>query len=142
MHLQGVDEQLGVVDEPAVRGDHALGLAGGAGGVDQRGQLVRTDRVDTLGDRVGRIGQQLLAALLEFLKGLLPIILSFIDDLDAKIAVKENAWITGGSSMPNFTNALRRSWSGQHRIWIGSGSSSPAPACSRCWTHHGCRSMW
>ena len=28
------------------------------------------------------------------------------DDLDAKITVKENAWITGGSTMPNFTNAV------------------------------------
>ena len=60
-----------------------MGLAGGAGGVDQRGQLVGTDSVDAVHDRRRRLGKQLLAALFEFIQGDHPgAIADAVDDND------------------------------------------------------------
>lgn len=65
----GGDGGLGHVRPVVVREPYALGAAGGAGGVDQRGELVGGDGRDPLLDRLGVLGEVLLAARLQVGEG-------------------------------------------------------------------------
>ena len=56
------------VDPRTVPQPHALGAAGGAGGVDQGGELVRLDRLGGLRDHVGVVGEVGVAELREVLE--------------------------------------------------------------------------
>ncbi len=64
----GRGDGLGHVRPVVVREAHALGAAGGAGGVDEGGELVGADRGDPLLHRVGVLLQVRLAAALQFVE--------------------------------------------------------------------------
>ena len=63
-HPEGIHCGRGV--GPGILGQpHALGFPGGARGVDQGGQLIGANRIDAIGHRRRRVGEQLLTALFE-----------------------------------------------------------------------------
>ena len=62
-------DRLALVDPRGVAQPHALGPAGGAGGVDQGGQLVGTDRLRRRTHDVGLLGEPLRAQRGEVLEG-------------------------------------------------------------------------
>ena len=78
--VQRVDGRGGV--GPRLVGQpHPLRLARGAGGVDDAGQLARTDVVNAVVHRARGLGQQLLAALLELVEGDHPVAVALaVDD--------------------------------------------------------------